>query len=468
MAFNSFSFVIFFLVFFALWPLLKKGNHSRWFFLTLASFIFYAWWDWRFLFLIIFSGLIDYIAGIAMSRKPQYRKIWLIFSLIGNLGSLILFKYSYFLSYNLDKLLNHFGLHADIHSHIPEFFLLLPVGISFYTFQSMSYTIDIYRGRLSYVKNIFHFFAYLSMFPQLVAGPIIRAKDLLTQLSSDRKTTKIQLWHGFRLVITGFFQKTVLADHIAVMVNHYFNADTPDTGAFNWWIATVGFAFQIYFDFSGYSLIARGLAKMMGYHFKMNFNHPYLASTLKNFWQRWHISLSSWFRDYVYFALGGNRHGKYLSLFYMTVTMLLSGLWHGAAFTFIIWGFIHAIALGTERFNPLFKTTSIRFIRYCITMFIVVIAWVYFRAGTVDKADHILSLMFSAKTSIIPFKQFFSSYLFLGISFLIEILYFIKSKNKLLHSFANNNTVMVSQLFIMILMVLFLRGPEQVFIYFQF
>jgi D-alanyl-lipoteichoic acid acyltransferase DltB (MBOAT superfamily) len=193
----------------------------------------------------------------------------------------------------------------------------------------MSYTIDIYKGKLMPVKNVFHFFAYLSMFPQLVAGPIIRAKDLLKQLSVYRPVSDLMFWNGLKLIVIGFFQKTVLADNIATLVNYSFNNVEKYNGFLFWWIVVIAFAFQIYFDFSGYSLIARGLAKWMGLHFKINFNHPYLANSLKDFWQRWHISLSTWFRDYVYIPLGGNKKGKLLSHLFMWITMVLSGIWHG-------------------------------------------------------------------------------------------------------------------------------------------
>lgn len=227
MLFNSFIFIVFIAVFFLFWPFAKKQNTSKWIYLCVASFIFYAWWDWRFLFLILFSGLTDYVAGLLMQSNPNKKKLWLIISLLMNIGSLSIFKYSSFIASSFDSLLYKIGLETHLLENIPEFALILPVGISFYTFQSMSYTIDIYKKQLKPTKNIFHFFAYLSMFPQLVAGPIIRARDLLRQLTQNRVISLLEFWHGLRLITFGFFQKIVLADNIGVMVNNAFNS--PDS-----------------------------------------------------------------------------------------------------------------------------------------------------------------------------------------------------------------------------------------------
>ena len=225
MLFNSFIFIVFALLFFAGWQFFKRKKQSKWIYITLASFVFYGWWDWRFLFLIIFSGLVDYFAGMFMVKFPKYKKRYLLISLLMNIGSLAIFKYSLFIAQNIDVALQTFNVQFKLTEHIPSFALILPVGISFYTFQSMSYTIDIYKNRLMPVKNIFHFFAYLSMFPQLVAGPIIRAKDLLKQLAEYRPVSLLMFWNGLKLIIIGFFQKTVLADNIGTLVNYSFNDD---------------------------------------------------------------------------------------------------------------------------------------------------------------------------------------------------------------------------------------------------
>ncbi len=277
MLFNSLIFLVFGAVFFLILYFIRRSRipELRWGFLVAASFFFYGWWDWRFLFLILASGFIDYFGARGIARYPNRRKLFLVLSILGNLGSLAVFKYSGFVAENIDHLTHLVGMETNLAENVPEFMLLLPVGISFYTFQSMSYTIDVYRGMLKPTRSVLHFFAYLSLFPQLVAGPIVRARDLIPQLRQLRPTNELERWNGFKLIIIGFFKKVVLADNIAPLVNSGFaNIHQTDNGPF-WWMVMIGFGFQIYFDFSGYSDIARGLAKWMGLHFRLNFNHPY-------------------------------------------------------------------------------------------------------------------------------------------------------------------------------------------------
>jgi len=346
--------------------------------------------------------------------------------------------------------------------------LILPVGISFYTFQSMSYTIDIYKKQLAPTKNIFHFFAYLSMFPQLVAGPIIRARDLLKQLAQNRKISLLEFWHGTKLIAIGFFQKIVLADNIGVLVNDAYNSPhSYNSGGF-WWVVTIGFALQIYFDFSGYSLIARGIAKWMGYHFKMNFNHPYLSKSLKQFWQRWHISLSTWFRDYLYIPLGGSKKSIFLSHFFMWTTMVVSGLWHGAALTFIIWGGIHAFFLTIERIFGKVTSKIPSIILYFFTMFQVLIAWVFFRSNSTSEAFIIINKLFNFSSSDFYWDKFENAYYFLIIAILFELLYLLSLKIKLIKNIYKNDYTQIIEIACLITACLFFRGPEQAFIYFQF
>jgi alginate O-acetyltransferase complex protein AlgI len=466
--FNSVIFLLFLLLFFSIWIFSKKRDNSRWITLCLFSFVFYAWWDWRFLFLIIFSGIVDYVAGLLMQRDPKRRKSWLVISLFMNLGSLSIFKYSGFVASTIDTLCSKVGIESHLYEHIPAFALILPVGISFYTFQSMSYTIDIYRGRLQPIKNIFHFFAYLSMFPQLVAGPIIRAKDMLAQLAKDRKVSLLEFWHGLKLISLGFFQKIVLADNIGEIVNNAFNSPESYTNGPFWWVVTVGFALQIYFDFSGYSLIARGLAKWMGYHFKMNFNHPYLSPSLKEFWQRWHISLSTWFRDYIYIPLGGSRKNVVLSHLFMWTTMIISGIWHGAAFTFIIWGGIHAFFLSFERIGAKLLAKIPKTILYVFTMFQVLLAWLFFRASSVNEAFVIIKKLFDFSEVNMYWIEFENAYYFLMMAIVFEIFYFLTLKISLVRKVYRTNFVQIVELSILILGCLFYRGPEQAFMYFQF
>ncbi len=290
MAFNSFPFLVFISLFFLIWPLFKTRHNLKYLFIVSSSFVFYGWWNWRFLFLILFSGFIDFFAAQAIGSDPKRAKFWLVLSVLINLASLSLFKYSIFFATQLEHFLACFSVPANLTENLPEFTYLLPVGISFYTFQSMSYTIDVYRGKLRPTPNVLHFFSYLVMFPQLVAGPIVRAKDFLYQLNRNRSVSGIEFWNGIKLIILGYFQKTVLADNLGVFVDNAFAGVDNGFGLY-WGIVMLCFSFQIYFDFSGYTQIARGLAKLMGYHFKMNFNHPYLAVSLKDFWSRCPLGL---------------------------------------------------------------------------------------------------------------------------------------------------------------------------------
>ena len=471
MVFNSLEFLLFGLLFFLLWPLFKKKDNPRWLYLVAASFLFYGWWDWRFLFLIIGSGLVDYCSGLWIEKAPKYRKHFLFFSLLGNLGSLSVFKYSVFFATSLDSLFLKLGVQTNLVASIPDFALILPVGISFYTFQSLSYTIDIYRGRLSPTKNILHFFSYLSMFPQLVAGPIVRAKDLLKQLAKVPSVNSIEIWNGIKLIVYGLFQKVVIADNLSLFIDSAFSGSKHYDGPSYWWFVMVAFSFQIYCDFSGYSLIARGLAKTMGYHFKMNFNHPYLSSSLKEFWGRWHISLSSWFRDYVYIPLGGAKKGIYLGMLFLWITMLLSGLWHGANFTFIIWGAVHALFLTIERFYAKFKFFSLipKGLLILITFLQTVVAWVFFRAESFDQSITVLISMFTFQSSDFKFLiTYFDAMIFLGLAILIELsILFKRTKISVQSIYQRYNLDLVFIAIALVTIVMF-RGEGQQFIYFQF
>ena len=403
MLFNSLEFLLFMAVFFAAWPMLRRSRNGRWGYLVVASFFFYGWWDWRFLFLIMFSGFIDYFAALGMARWQRRRKAFLVASIIGNIGSLAAFKYLDFAVHNANWLLRLFG----ISQQVPLAGLILPVGISFYTFQSMSYTIDVYRGRLEPTRNVLHFFAYLAMFPQLVAGPIIRAAHLLPQLKEVHRPTPEQRWDGLKLIVCGFFKKVVIADTIAPVVNQAFANSQVTPSCAYWWLVMVMFAYQIYCDSSGYSDIARGLGRWMGYDFPVNFDHPYIAGSIREFWSRWHISLSTWFRDYVYIPLGGSRRGAGRAHLFMWMTMLLSGLWHGAAWAFLVWAALHALYLSAERLTQwpkrLCRLPLGRHAAVLIVFALTLVAWVFFRVGSLRqlganeqlaRAGQILAAMF--------------------------------------------------------------------------
>ncbi len=473
MQFNSLVFILFATLFFIMWPLLRKRNNPRWIYLVCASFIFYGWWDWRFLFLIIGSGLIDFFAGVAMVKFPSRKRLWLILSIIGNVGSLGLFKYLDFTLANVNWLFNLLGL--DI--QVPVAHLILPVGISFYTFQSMSYTIDIYRNELKPTHNIFHFFAYLSLFPQLVAGPIVRAKDLLPQLEIAQPVSEQQRWEGLNLIAFGFFKKVVVADTLAASVNMAFASQTLEQSAAFWWVIMIMFAFQIYCDFSGYSDIARGLGKWMGYDFPVNFRNPYIACSFRDFWQRWHISLSTWFRDYVYFGLGGSKTTRLRSYMNMWVTMLISGLWHGAAWTFIAWAALHSLYLSTERMTNwtgrLSKLPGGRHVATLCVFLLTTLAWVFFRAQSFGQAFSIIGIMFDLRNfnSAVVDKVIDNNAI--NVLFVIigsQLFFYLgmdkadwtTSKSRLKTAFDSAFIAVV------ILICMFMRAPSNTFIYFQF
>ncbi len=471
MVFNSLEFILFGILFFLFWPIFRRKNNSRWIYLTICSFIFYGWWDWRFLFLIIGSGLIDFYCGhkIHISENQGKKKRYLILSLIGNLGSLSVFKYSRFFGETLEDLFGFFGVSIQLVERIPDFALILPVGISFYTFQSMSYTIDIYKKQLQPTKNIFHFFAYLSMFPQLVAGPIVRAKHFLDQLSKYRIPNTLEIWNGLKLVAYGMFQKVVIADNMAFLVDSAFEGKAPYSGTLFWWMVMIGFSLQIYADFSGYSSIARGLAKLMGYHFRMNFNHPYLSKSFKEFWARWHISLSTWFRDYVYIPLGGSKNGKWAFYLATISTMLLSGLWHGANYTFIAWGAIHAFWLLLEKQTKWNKRISIEGLVIAIVFIQTLIGWVYFRAENIQQAHDVFAHMFLYESTPLKCVNFYiNNIVFIGLAIIIEVMVYYRKKHLYIACLNKKYHLDVLWVSFAVILCLFFRGDGAQFIYFQF
>ena len=388
MLFNSIDFLIFFPVVFVLYWFLNERLGLQNILLLIASYIFYAWWDWRFLSLIVISSIIDFVAGLKIYNSEENqmnRKFWLIVSLTANLGFLSIFKYYNFFAESFTQAVKVFGwepnnLTLDI---------ILPVGISFYTFQTLSYTIDIYRRDFKPTKNILSFFTYIAFFPQLVAGPIERASNLLPQIEKKRFFNKEWFKEGFLQIFVGLFRKIVIADTLAIYVDTIYE-DPSLYNSSTVLLATVFYAFQIYFDFSGYSDIAIGTAKLLGFKFNQNFNLPYFSKSLTEFWRKWHMSLSYWLRDYLYISLGGNRKGIKITYRNLMLTMLLGGLWHGSSWNFIIWGGIHGIVLGIEKYitsEPKFNfRKKISFLGYPITFFIVILAWIFFRAQTFELA----------------------------------------------------------------------------------
>jgi len=396
MLFNSLQFVVFILIVYSLY--LKLGHRWQNRMLLVASYVFYGAWDWRFLFLIFASTVIDYFCGLKIynTQNPEKRKIFVTISIISNLSFLGFFKYFDFFTFNLQRLFAYFNFPID-----PIFLkIVLPVGISFYTFQTMSYTIDIYRRKMEPTNKFFDFALFVAFFPQLVAGPIERAKRLLPQILSPRQVTLGKFYEGCYLIFWGLFMKIFIADNLAKIVNPVYGGPPPYNGV-DVLLASYAFAFQIFCDFAGYSNIARGLGKIMGFDIMINFNLPYIATNPSEFWQRWHISLSSWLKDYLYIPLGGNRKGKLKTYRNLSLTMLLGGLWHGAAWTFIIWGAYHGILLMIYRWfksfceklftpNNIFLDRVWFFIRVIFFFHLTCFGWLIFRAEYASQIYYLL------------------------------------------------------------------------------
>lgn len=397
MLFNSTDFFIFFPLIVGIYFLLPY--RSRVWFLLAASYFFYASWKVEYLGLILFSTVTDYFAGLKIAAHSEKKKkqFWLRLSICANLGLLLLFKYFNFFADNVTDLAALFGLNYAA----PFLNLLLPIGISFYTFQSMSYSIDIYHGRVQIERNFPVFALYVSFFPQLVAGPIERASSLIPQFRQHFDFEYERVIGGLKKMLWGFFKKLVIADNLAPIVNLVY--DSPESFSGFWLLfATYLFAFQIYCDFSGYSDIAIGAAAILGIRLMENFKLPYFAHSIPAFWERWHISLSSWFRDYVYLPLGGNRVGRERWFFNIAAVFIISGFWHGANWTFIAWGGVHAVFyLAYRRFGSKFgasKTQQSKLKNLCSVFFtfqIVTLAWIFFRATNIWDAFFIIKNIFT-------------------------------------------------------------------------
>lgn len=395
MFFNSIDFAIFFPIVLTLYWIVSKQLTLRNTLLLLASYVFYGWWNWQFLILIIISSAVDFGIGkkIATAEKSRTRKGWLIISLCVNLGLLGYFKYANFFITSFVDSFRLFGKDLEV----TPLSIILPVGISFYTFQTLSYTIDIYRKKIQPTDNALSFFTFVAFFPQLVAGPIERASHLLPQFQKIHILKYEQVKSGLLLISFGLIKKMIIADRAAVLVNTVYENPSNYKGL-EIIVATILFAFQIYCDFSGYTDIARGSAKMMGFDLMKNFNAPYFSKSITAFWHRWHISLSTWFRDYVYFPLGGNKKGKYRTYLNLFIVFVVSGLWHGAAVTFLIWGAIHGtiivIEKGIKNIRKTFSQDTLEekssylstFFMAIMTFVIVCFAWIFFRAETLADA----------------------------------------------------------------------------------
>ena len=402
MLFNSRDFLIFFPITLILYWIFPKK--LRYICLFIASYIFYMFWNPKYALLMGTSTVVTFLSGVLI-EKLRYKRTVVAFSFIINLAILIFFKYFDFLLQNINIVLSAFNIKLIE----KPFDIILPVGISFYTFQALSYTIDVYRGEIKSEKNIIKYALFVSFFPQLVAGPIERSKNLLIQVDNLDKIKRFdyeRITEGLLLMLFGYFQKMVIADRAAILVDTVFNS-YYEYNSMALILAAVFFAIQIYCDFGSYSLIAIGTAKVMGINLMENFNTPYFARGIKEFWGRWHISLSTWFRDYLYIPLGGNRCSKFRKSFNILVTFLVSGLWHGANFTFIAWGAIHGIFHIIEellkpikekylnKFNVKTSAFSFLVLEIIITFIIVDLAWIFFRAETIHDALYYIHRIFT-------------------------------------------------------------------------
>jgi alginate O-acetyltransferase complex protein AlgI len=413
-------------------------THSRQnYFLLAASYFFYGWWDWRFLSLILISTVVDFFLAqlISGTDDEKRRRRLLVVSLVMNLGFLGFFKYCNFFIDSFVEMLQFMGVDSPNRTLIN---ILLPPGISFYTFQAVAYIVDVYNKRLQPTRSLRDYALFISLFPHLIAGPIQRPGHLLPQVASPRKLNENQVFDGLMLIATGLFRKCVIADNCAIVAEAVFSGRLGEPSLVLLLLGAYAFAWQIYGDFSGYTNIARGSAKLMGFEFMINFRQPYLATSLQDFWRRWHISLSTWLRDYLYIPLGGSRHGEVNTYRNLIVTMVLGGLWHGANWTFVIWGAIHGVGLAVERFvrealgfskvrgskgEPAQGLLSVKAWACRIFVFhLVCLAWVFFRAVTIGDAWHMLSgiAVIDWRPEYLPAIQLVA--LFGSVMFLIDLI----------------------------------------------
>lgn len=474
MLFNSLEFFLFLpLVFVLYWFVFKHALRLQNLFILLASYFFYGWWSWAFIGLLLLSTLLDYFYGFGVASSQRKKaKIFLWLSIVNNLGILGVFKYYNFFAEQFEAGLALFGFHVS--PYLLD--IALPIGISFYTFHGMSYVFDIYRQKQKPVRNFVDYAVFVSFFPLLVAGPIERASHLLPQVQKPRIFSYTQALDGCRLILWGLFKKVVIADTIAGLIDPVFNA-YQDYNSASIWLAALGFSIQIYGDFSGYSDIALGTAKLFGFELLSNFRFPYFSRDIAEFWRRWHISLSSWFKDYLYIPLGGSKAGRNKAIRNTFIIFIVSGFWHGASWNFIIWGFLHACAflpllllrrnrqhLSEVVAHAQLLPNSREVLQILSTFFFVTFAWVFFRAENLSAALGFLSSSFSNwhVSKLLPYK----SILFLGL-ILVVIDWFLRHNERRLKVPAQRVLRYLIYLS-MALAIFFHMDSEQSFIYFQF
>jgi alginate O-acetyltransferase complex protein AlgI len=434
--------------------------------LLVASYYFYGSWNVKFIPLLLALTVIDYTAGIWIERtaEPRRKKLILIASLSANLSFLGFFKYYNFLAGNLAQLLG-------MAPHAWFFDIVLPLGISFHTFQSMSYVVDVYRGDQKAVRNPIDYALFISFFPQLVAGPIVRAREFFGDLYNWRPPSSQERLRGTLLILFGLTKKMALADQFAAIADSYFKNVAGNPGMLTAWSGVVAFAMQIYFDFSGYTDMAIGLAQILGFHFPVNFRRPYLAQSITDFWRRWHISLSRWLRDFLYIPLGGNRHGRLMTYRNLMLTMLLGGLWHGASWNFVIWGGYHGALLSLERIVAGKRAESKGWgglypFRMLLTFALVCIGWVFFRAATLTDSVHVIGQMFAGPRGSMLFQTW--HLVLIGIALLLAI---YEEKREWFERLTVAPAWVYASAIVVLLFCLELIGVTEVavpFVYFQF
>ncbi len=473
MVFNSLTFALFFATVLLLhnlplpWPV-KKFN------LLIASYLFYAAWNPPFIILLWASTVVDWLvaAQIARQDNPARRKAWLVISLVVNLGFLGFFKYGQFALQNWQWLMSLVGV-----SYTPApWNILLPVGISFYTFHSMSYTLDIYLKRVEPIRSLFDFALFVTFFTQLVAGPILRTADLVPQFATPRTATRDQLLWGLALMTLGLFEKVVLADGaLGPTADAVFGADQP-LGFVDGWLGTLAFSGQIFCDFAGYSTVAVGAAMSLGFSIPNNFNNPYAARGFSDFWRRWHISLSTWLRDYLYVPLGGNRKGELRTYANLMTTMLIGGLWHGANWTFVVWGGLHGLYLAAERWlreaavtRPWLARLGTPLLVALLTYLLVNLTWVFFRAKTFAAASTLLGAMFGrhdGAAALLPTVRILETCIAIGV--ILAAQWYMRERS-LEDVVSRAPAVLVAGVWAtMAFLVIITQGAGDAFIYFQF
>ena len=478
MLFNSLEFVLFFPVVILGYYLLRDyRKQNLW--LLAASLFFYASWDWRFVFLLLFTIVVDYAVALKIQslrdqeRDPATRRLLLTISIVSNLGVLAFFKYYNFFQDNVNGL----ATWLDIPASVPILNVILAIGISFYTFQSMSYTIDVYRGHIRASDRFTDFALFVSFFPHLVAGPIMRAVDLLPQIVHPRKTTRVQIEEGIHLIVWGLWKKMFVADHLAPVVNDYFSRTSLN--GFEVLIASYSFAFQIYGDFSGYTDMARGVAKLLGFELTLNFALPYFSSNPREFWTRWHISLSRWLQEYLYFSLGGSRRGPFLTYRNLLLTMVIGGLWHGAAWNFVLWGLYQGLLLVVHRaLEPSLDRLSaaaaqwrplLRVIAIVVMFQFTCYGWLLFRATSLTQIASMTHALFAQPWQLEPDRAL-PLLLFAGPLLAIELIAIAAGRLK--HPSFNLRRIPLEVRTVgysaLAYLSIFLAAPAQTFIYFRF